>query len=186
MPHVLFTYRKSREQSFLEELLDEQRWFLRHGFHVPIPRDKKEIARELARDLRGHKRKVKSLALAWRKIERPFFERSKHLKNILVIPEYHSHSSRFGAEGQYHPPSRIFIRLRKKADERFGVETIAHELVHLFIHEFAKRKRLGYREREGMVDSILLSKHFRDLFPRYRRQKHGIIRPRLLESIFRD
>ncbi len=79
----------------------------------------------------------------------------------------------------------LFIRLRTKLDKKRAIETIGHELLHLVFADFFDSKKLGYKEREGMIDALILQSNLFKLFPWYEKQSIGKVRQKLLKTILK-
>lgn len=80
-------------------------------------------------------------------------------------------------------PNIVFLRLRTLQDEKKSLECIGHELLHLILHRFCLSKQLGYREREGLIDAVILESGLARLFPAYRRQSIGKIKKSIVREV---
>lgn len=178
MSKVIFSHTKTQETEFLNQLLEERGWFERNNFSAFLPENKNEIKKN-----KSLKKKIIWLKREWKKLEKDYFQTVKKFKHRKLLSRYTCHVSRFGPEGKYSRPIKIFVRLRTKKDTRRAIETIGHELLHLLFADFFESKKLNYIEREGMVDALLLQSDLAKLFPRYEKQSIGKVRQTLLDSI---
>ena len=183
MPTVIFSHTKAQEREYLTDFLKEKWWFERRQFPVFLPRNITAIEKEVSKKDKLLKRKTVQLQKAWRKIETEYFQIVKKFRHKKFLPRYRCHVSRFGTEGWSHRPNLLLVRLRTQRDNKRAIETIGHELLHLFFIDFSKSKKLTYAEREGMVDALMLETDLAKLFPKYERQSIGKVRRRLLKSI---
>ncbi len=183
MPTVIFSHTKTQEKEYLADLLKEKWWFERRQFPVFLPQDTTAIEKEVSKKDERLQRKTVQLQKAWRTIEAEYFQIVKKFRHKKLLSKYKCHTSRFGPEGECRRPNLLLVRLRTQRDKKRILETIGHELLHLFFIDFSKSKRLTYAEREGMVDSLILETDLAKLFPKYERQSIGKVRRNLLESI---
>ena len=180
---VKFTYNARVEVRFLSEILKEREWFVTTGVKAYIPDSYSEGIR-LMRDesVRWQKNKIRITRL-WKDIEPDFFSVVQDFPFGEIRKLYSCQLTHFGCEGQYHSPSRIIVRVHTRDDVRNCPEVIAHEILHLVFHRYFLSKKLGYEYREGMIDALFQQSGLCRIFPRYKRQPMGKIRPRLLHTI---
>ncbi len=179
MPRVYFSHSLSKERRHIIGLLHEKAWFERQHFSVYLPKNtsvklsgKTELREKMAR-----------VQARWKVIERDFFNTISTFSHTKIVSSYVCHVSRYGPEGRYGAPNIVFLRLRSRLDEKKSIECVGHELLHLILHQFCQAKRLGYREREGLVDSIILESGLAHLFPGYQRQSVGKITKRIVREV---
>jgi predicted SprT family Zn-dependent metalloprotease len=72
----------------------------------------------------------------------------------------------YGCYGYYDYPDKIFVNINAKID--FILETIIHELIHLFVYE--KSQNMKYQEIENLVDSIIIKSGLKNIFTKYEKQ----------------
>lgn len=180
---MVFSHTKTQEKEYFKRLLKEKEWFEREQFSVFLPKNITDIKQGIVRKDELLKQKIAQLQKAWRNIETDYFDTTEQLRHKKLLPKYTCHISRFGPEGSYCRPNRLFVRLRTKRDERRAIETIGHELLHLLFADFFEAERLNYFEREGMIDALILQSDLFKLFPKYQKQSIGKVRQELLKSI---
>ena len=183
MPSVIFSHTKTQEKEYLNQLLEERRWFKRKQFFVFLPKNKMDIKQKILRKDVLLKQKIAQLQKTWRKIEKNYFDVVKKFHHKKLFPKYRCHISRFGPEGKYRRPNQLFVRLRTKHDEKRAIETIGHELLHLLFADFFEAKKLNYSKREGMIDALILQSGLANIFPHYVKQSIGKVHQKLLKSI---
>ena len=183
MPTVIFSHTKAQEREYLTDFLKEKWWFERRQFPVFLPRNITAIEKEVSKKDERLQRKTAQLRNAWRKIEAEYFQTVRRFNHYKKRKRMLNAKSRFGTEGWSHRPNLLLVRLRTQRDNKRAIETIGHELLHLFFIDFSKSKKLTYAEREGMVDALMLETDLAKLFPKYERQSIGKVRRRLLKSI---
>lgn len=182
-PQVIFSHRKTREREFLTQLLEEKEWFEFEKFGVDMPKNKNSIEKEISKKNDSLNKKIIWLRKEWRKIEKDYFKTVKKFKHKQLHFIYECHVSRFGPEGKYTRPNKLFVRLRTNRDKQRVMETIGHELLHLLFADIFRSKKLSYAEREGMVDALILQSDLVNVFPQYEKQSIGKVRKKLLESM---
>lgn len=185
MPSVIFSHKKIQERDYLNQLLEERKWFESEKFDVFLPKNKDSIEKAITNENESLEEKVIWLKKEWKKIEKDYFKIVKKFHYKKFLPRYKCHVSRFGPEGKYTRPDMLFIRLRTKQDKKRIIETIGHELLHLIFADFLESKKLGYAEREWMIDTLMLQSNLFRLFPRYKKQSIGKVRQKLLKTILK-
>ena len=183
MSSVSFSHKKIQEREYLDQLLEERKWFESKKFGVFLPKNKGSIEKTIINKNKSLSNKIIWLKKEWKKIEGDYFKIVKNFKYKKFLSHYECHVSRFGPEGKYTRPNMLFIRLRTKQDQKRVIEPIGHELLHLLLADFFESKKLGYAERDGMVDALILQSDLFKLFPRYKKQSIGKVRQKLLKSI---
>ena len=68
--------------------------------------------------------------------------------------------TKYGTEGSYNPPNRIFLNISNKSPQTL---VLLHEITHLIIHKYIKKYQIQHWEKERIVDLILNSKNFQFL-----------------------
>lgn len=183
MPSVIFSHKNSQESEYINQLLKERGWFESEKFDVFFPKNKDSIKKAAIDKNKLFNKKIIWLRKEWKKIEKDYFNTVKEFQHKKLSPYYKCHVSHFGPEGKYTRPHMLFIRLRTARDKKRVIETIGHELLHLVFADFFESKKLGYAEREGMIDALILQSKLSKLFPRYKKQSIGKVRQKLLKSI---
>lgn len=181
MPSVFFSHTKVQEKEYLNQLLEEKKWFELENFSVFLPKNKDEIEDTIKK--KSFEKRIIWLEKEWGEIEKDYFQIVKKFKHIKLLLKYKCHVSYFGPEGKYCRPNLLFVRLRTKNDKKRALETIGHELLHLLFSDFFGSKKLNYPEREGMIDALILQSDLSNTFPQYEKQSVGIVRQKLLKSI---
>lgn len=185
MSSVIFSHTKTQEKKYLNQLLEEKEWFESENFSVFLPKNMDSIKKEIINKNDSLSKKIAWLKKEWKKIEADYFKVVRKFQYKKFLPHYKCHVSRFGPEGKCTRPNMLFIRLRTKQDKKRVIETIGHELLHLVFADFFESKKLGYAEREGMIDSLILQSNISKLFPRYEKQSIGKVRQKLLKTILK-
>ncbi len=185
MTQVVFSHKKIQEKKYLKQLLEERRWFESKKFDAFLPKNKESIEKEIINKNGSLNKKITWLKKEWKKSERDYFKVVRGFHYTKFSPRYKCHVSCFGPEGKYTRPNMLFIRLRTRQDKKRVIETIGHELLHLIFADFFESKKLGYAEREGMIDTLILQSNLSQLFPRYEPQSIGKVRPKLLKTILK-
>lgn len=185
MPSVIFSHKKIQEKEYLHQLLEERRWFESEKFDVFLPKNKDSIEKAIVNKNKSLSKKIIWLEKEWTKIEGNYFKIVKNFQYKKFLPYYKCHVSRFGPEGKYTRPDMLFVRLWTKQDKKRVTETIGHELLHLIFADFFESKKLGYAEREGMIDALILQSDLSKFFPRYEKQSIGKLRQKLFKDILK-
>ncbi len=186
MPQVIFSHTKRQEKKYLTQLFAEKKWFEQENFPAFIPSSINDIEQEITKRNESIKIKTRLAEKHWQKIEREYFQIVGTFQNGKIQRRYLCHTSNFGPQGKYSPPNRLTIRLRKKRDEKYALETVGHELLHLVLADLFDSKKLNYAEREGMVDALILETDLVKLFPDYEKQTIGKLNQALFKSITRS
>ena len=100
----------------------------------------------MAKDAATIKKKLPNLQQRWNKIEKDYFAIIKSFKHAKLLPKYICHVSIFRPEGEFQSPNLLYVRLRTAQDKKQILETIGHELIHLFLGSYFDKKKLGYEE----------------------------------------
>lgn len=174
-----------QEKIYLDQLFEEKGWFMSENFDVFVPKNRDSIEEEMPSKGNLLSKNISWLRSEWKKKEKDYFGIIKKFHHAKLLSRYKCHVSRFGPEGKYMRPCMLFIRLRTKRDKTRVIETIGHELLHLVFSDFLEFKKLGYPEREGMIDALILQSNLSKLFPRYKKQSIGKVRQKLLKTILK-
>ncbi len=106
----------------------------------------------------------------WEKKEEIVFKLLREYNNIEKCMEirgkYVCFLIFYGCYGYYDYPDKIFININAKIE--FILETIIHELIHLFVYQKSKNKE--YHEIESLVDSIFINSGLNEIFSKYKKQ----------------
>lgn len=112
----------------------------------------------------------KKLLDEWTKKEKTVFDLlekyNKKKKCLNIKKEYRCFLTFYGCYGYYDYPDKIFINVNVEID--FILETIIHELIHLFVYE--KANSMEYSEIENLVDSIFIESGLKNIFTKYENQ----------------
>ncbi|MBN1325577.1 hypothetical protein JW977_01165 [Candidatus Falkowbacteria bacterium] len=113
--------------------------------------DKKKIKLAIKEDMDAEKfnAKFKEINTDWKNIESKFFDDAAKFLQIKPLSNYNCRFTRYGTGGSYHPPKDIVINI---ATCKFPVKTIAHEIIHLMIHDLIEKFEISHWEKERLVD----------------------------------
>jgi len=184
MSYILFDIDKEKDLKYVKELFKEKTWFEREQFPIYLPKKESVIESEIKQNKKYLGKNIKWLKAEWKKIEKPYFKAIKKFKYQKIINTYTCHVSYFGVEGRYRAPHQLFIRLHNERDKKRVLETIAHELLHLIFNNYFIRNHCTYREREWLIDQIIIKSELKKLFPLYKEQTIGKPKPRILKKLF--
>jgi len=190
---IHFLFSKNREKNRINELLGDFSLFQEYRIPIFLPGANSAIVKKLKASPKS-KELAKAVFTAfeneydqskylekkflaqkqWPRIEDRFFSILKSLR-LKPASKFYCYLSFYGPMGQYHTPNIIDVRVNTAGDIKDLPETIAHEIIHLVIHQ--KARGLKYEEIEGLVDLFFRLTEFRNLFPDYKFQngiKHDI------------
>jgi hypothetical protein len=104
------------------------------------------------------------------------------LRTAGLIPrsEYTLLLTKYGTAGSYHFPDRIIINIKMKYEKGL-VRTIAHEIIHLSIHELVVNHKVPHWQKERVVD-LLLSR----CLPEYAKFQNMPIDTKFVDQVFSD
>ncbi len=185
MKRIKFDVTKKYELAYIQDLLVDKDWFDRENFPIFWPKQTASLPLAIARVKPVLEQSVVQLNNRWRAIESQYFNQIAKFKHRKLPAQLICHVSYFGPEGRYKCPDTINIRLRTADDKRRAIETIGHELIHLFFYDYFEEKKCSYREREWLVDHIILGSSLTTLFSNYKAQTIGRAKPVLLKSILK-
>lgn len=113
--------------------------------------DKKIIRLAVKKDIDAEEFKNKFIEITsdWKKIESKFFIDAEKFLQIKPLANYVCRFTRYGTGGSYHPPKNIVINI---ATCKFPIKTVAHEIIHLMIHELIEKFGISHWEKERLVD----------------------------------
>ncbi len=186
MKSIKFDISNKRELAYIQELLVDKPWFDRKNFPIFWPKQTQEIAKEVNRVKPTIEKAVAIQERKWRAIEKDYIAQVSQFRHAKLATKYICHISYFGPEGRYKCPDTLNIRLRTAADKKRAIETIGHELLHLLFNDYFEKNKCSYREREWLVDNLILKSSLINLFPHYTAQEMGKPKPKLLASILNN
>ncbi|PIY96562.1 MAG: hypothetical protein COY66_03880 [Candidatus Kerfeldbacteria bacterium CG_4_10_14_0_8_um_filter_42_10] len=194
-----FLYSKNKEREKLLNIYDEYQWFIDNDFPIILPKfyteiywrsknNKKLFIKELNVALKkiynknDHQVKAEKIKNSWKKVEQKFFNTLKN--STLNSKDKHvCYISLYGPEGQFKLPNIINLRANTYKDIKNANETIAHELIHLFIYSRVKKLKLNYQQTEGVVDLFFTETKLKKIFPHYELQNMAIHNKKLFQKI---
>jgi hypothetical protein len=164
-----------KELNFIEECIPyfkRNKMFFYFPFDNTSKKDSLIIDEQIKKD--EEKFKIKStkgkIVKAWEEKELAvldLLEKYNKKNNCLDIKkEYKCFLMFYGCYGYYDYPDKIFVNINAKID--FILETIIHELIHLFVYE--KSQNMKYQEIENLVDSIIIKSGLKNIFTKYEKQ----------------
>lgn len=194
-----FSYSKIKEKEKLLNIYKEYQWFVDNDFPVVLPKffakiyqknrnNERIFIEELNRglnkiyDKNDYQRKSEKIKNNWRKIEQDFFSILNDF-TFNIKNKYICYISLYGPEGQFEYPNVINLRANTDKDIKRANETIAHELIHLFIYTKAKKLKLNYKQAEGVVDLFFTETKLKTIFPQYKSQSVAIHNKKLFKKI---
>jgi hypothetical protein len=83
-----------------------------------------------------------------------------------IKKEYQCFLTFYGCYGYYDYPDKIFVNIN--AEINFILETIIHELIHLFVYK--RSSKMEYKKVENLVDSIFINSGLSNIFTKYKKQ----------------
>lgn len=96
--------------------------------------------------------KLSEILLNWKRIEKVFFDDAQTVLQVKPLPEYECLITQYGTGGSYHPPNVIIANIKSRF---LGAYTIAHELIHLLIHDLIDKNKIDHWQKERLVDHYL-------------------------------
>jgi len=98
----------------------------------------------------------------WKPFESQFAQALGMLKDLKQKKEYLVYLTLFGPGGAFEYPNKIFLRIKTKDDKEYLDVNLAHEMIHLILHE--KLVHFSYVKREKIVNAVLFQKEFAGIF----------------------
>jgi len=194
-----FLFSENKEKEKLLNIYDEYQWFIDNDFPIILPKfyakayqrnksNKKLFVEELnkvfseAYNKDDYQVKSEKAENNWQKIQQNFFDIINNF-NLKIKNEYICYISLYGPPGQFQYPNVINLRINNAKDIKEANETIAHELIHLLIHDKVKKLKLNYRQTEGIVDLFFKETELKTIFPRYELQNMAIHNKKIFQKI---
>lgn len=94
-------------------------------------------------------KQIQEIEKKWRENELEFFIKSEKLLQIEPLKKYYCNFTQYGVCGSYNPPDLIIINI---VTCKNITKTIAHEIIHLMIHDLIEKYKISHWEKERLVD----------------------------------
>lgn len=139
-------------------LFEEMEFYRKNNYQLSLPDNisndstNEEIRRQVSSEynLDRFKLNVDEIVMNWRKIEKDFFENIQKVLQINPLPVYECLITQYGTGGSYNPPNNIILNIRSSF---FGFYAIAHETIHLLIHDLIEKHNIDHWQKERLVDN---------------------------------
>lgn len=198
---VKFLHDKNKEEEKLLNIYDKYDWFVDNKFPIHLPKFYIKLHQKYSKnkklfnkDLRtkfdkiynsnDYLPKIEKVRNSWQKIDKKFFNILNNF-DLIIKDEYVCYISLYGPEGQFKIPNVVNLRVQGEKDLINANETIAHELIHLFIYQITNKLKLNYRQTEGLVDLFFVETELRSIFPKYKFQSIGTHNKKLLRELIK-
>ena len=151
------------EEEELERVLDYLKkieFYKQNNYHLSLPENLEDVFQEekikrqvfIEYNPKKFEPKFGEILLNWEHIEKVFFKDAQLILQINPLPEYECFITQYGTGGSYNPPNAIIANIKSTF---LGVYSIAHELIHLLIHDLIEENKIEHWHKERLVDHYL-------------------------------